>query len=137
MNIIKDTQITPIKITNDRYINTIRLEVEYDKGGVALITNEKHERGIICRIKPIEKKDGFTYMLYDGNLDHQGFYVFCEHCQRKAPKRMKEIADKIFNHSDQIAKLFVDKNYQEIANIIVVATREIEIQEKIEPITKQ
>ena len=99
----KDIVIDPvIPIGQYHKINTLRIEIDYQKDGRSWLTDEYHKKGIICRVTPMEKSEHGYSVMYDGKLEHQGFYVYCLACERKAPKKMEKIADAILPLSDAI-----------------------------------
>lgn len=108
----------PVSITEHHSITHIRISIEHDRGGKSIYTGEVHKTGIIVRVTPIQKSDNGIDVIYDGQIDHQGFYIYCCPCIRKSPKKMKMIADKVFKSANRISNLFMQKKYINILNII-------------------
>ena len=123
----KDIVIDPvIPIGQYRNINALRIEIDHQKDCHSWLTDEYHKKGIICRIMPIEKSEHGYSVMYDGKLEHQGFYVYCLACERKAPKKMEKIADAILPLSDTIKEKFLNNEFVGIAILITNAVKELQ-----------
>lgn len=104
----------------------LSVEVKHDNGGLSLGTGELHSKGIIVSITPIgiEEKEynGQKYKMYaqilDGKKEHSGFYVFVMACERKSPKKMQMVADKVLPLAETFRDLFLEGKYTEIASMI-------------------
>ena len=123
----KDIVIDPvIPIGQYHKINTLRIEIDYQKDGRSWLTDEYHKKGIICRVTPMENT-GYGYsIMYDGKLEHPGFYVYCLACERKAPKKMEKIADAILPLSDAIKEKFLNNEFRDIAILITNTIKELQ-----------
>ena len=123
----KDIVIDPvIPIGQYHKINTLRIEIDYQKGGRSWLTDEYHKKGIICRVTPMDKSEYGHCVMYDGKLEHQGFYVYCLACERKAPKKMEKIADAILPLSDTIKEKFLNNEFRDIAILITNTVKELQ-----------
>ena len=115
----KDIEITPIKVSGSHTeLNVLTVEIDHDKGGFNTFTGEYRKTGIICRISPKGKHDGIVSQIIDGKTEHMGFYVFLVPCGRRSPKRLQNAADAILPHAKEIAELFLQGEYVEIANLV-------------------
>ena len=122
----KDIVIDPvIPIGQYHKINTLRIEIDYQKDGRSWLTDEYHKKGIICRVTPMDKSEYGHCVMYDGKLEHQGFYVYCLACERKAPKKMEKIADAILPLSDTIKEKFLNNEFRDIAILITNTVKEL------------
>ena len=122
----KDIVIDPvIPIGQYHKINTLRIEIDYQKDGRSWLTDEYHKKGIICRVTPMDKSEYGHRVMYDGKLEHQGFYVYCLACERKAPKKMEKIADAILPLSDTIKEKFLNNEFRDIAILITNTVKEL------------
>lgn len=122
----KDIVIDPvIPIGQHRKINALRIEIDHQKDGHSLLTDEYHKKGIICRVTPVEKSEHGYSVFYDGKMEHQGFYVYCLACGRKSPKKMEKIADAILPLSDIIKEKFLNNKFRDIAILITNAVKEL------------
>lgn len=109
----------------------LRIEIDHDKGGFSWGTGEYHKTGVRCNVTPIEitysEYQGVKHKIYgqvfDGKTEHQGFFVHLIECQRKSPKKMQAAADKVLPLGEEIKKLFLERKYVEIANLVVNATK--------------
>ena len=123
----KDIVIDPvIPIGQYHKINTLRIEIDYQKDGRSWLTDEYHKKGIICRVTPMDKSEHGHRVMYDGKLEHQGFYVYCLACERKSPKKMEKIADAIFPLSDIIKEKFINNEFRDIAILITNTVKELQ-----------
>ena len=123
----KDIVIDPvIPIGQYHKINTLRIEIDYQKDGRSWLTDEYHKKGIICRVTPMDKSEYGHCVMYDGKLEHQGFYVYCLACERKAPKKMEKIADAILPISDPIKENFLNNEFRDIAILITNTVKELQ-----------
>lgn len=121
-----EVELNPtIKITEHYDITHIRISVEHDRGGKSIYTGEVHETGIIVRVTPIHKTDNGFGVMYDGQIEHQGFYIYCMPCIRKSPKKMEAIADKVFSVANGLSDLFLQGNYKNILEIINNIVKEL------------
>ena len=122
----KDIVIDPvIPIGQYHKINTLRIEIDHQKDGRSWLTDEYHKKGIICRVTPMDKSEYGHCVMYDGKLEHQGFYVYCLACERKAPKKMEKIADAILPLSDTIKEKFLNDEFRDIAILITNTVKEL------------
>jgi hypothetical protein len=123
----KDIVIDPvIQIDQHHKINTLRIEIDHQKDGHSLFTGEFHKKGIICRVTPMDKSEYGCGTMYDGKLEHQGFYVYCLPCERKAPKKMEKIADAILPLSEIIKEKFLNNEFRNIAILITNTVKELQ-----------
>ena len=123
----KDIVIDPvIPIGQYHKINTLRIEIDYQKDGRSWLTDEYHKKGIICRVTPMDKSEYGHCVMYDGKLEHQGFYVYCLACERKAPKKMEKIAAAILPLSDIIKEKFLNNEFRDIAILITNTVKELQ-----------
>ena len=123
----KDIVIDPvIPIGQYHKINTLRIEIDYQKDGRSWLTDEYHKKGIICRVTPMDKSEHGHCVMYDGKLEHQGLYVYCLACERKAPKKMEKIADSILPLSDTIKEKFLNNEFRDIAILITNTVKELQ-----------
>ena len=119
----KDIVIDPvIPIGQYHKINTLRIEIDHKK----VFTDEYHKKGIICRVTPMENTEYGYSIMYDGKMEHQGFYVYCLACERKAPKKMEKIADAILPLSDIIKEKFLNNEFRDIAILITNTVKELQ-----------
>lgn len=123
----KDIVIDPvIPIGQHHTINTLRIEIDHQKEGRSWFTGEYHKKGIICRVTPMENTEYGYSIMYDGKMEHQGFYVYCLACERKSPKKMEKIADAIFPLSDIIKEKFLNNEFRDIAILITNTIKELQ-----------
>ena len=123
----KDIVIDPvIPIGQYHKINTLRIEIDYQKDGRSWLPDESHKKDIICRVTPMDKSEYGHCVMYDGKLEHQGFYVYCLACERKAPKKMEKIADAILPLSDTIKEKFLNNEFRDIAILITNTVKELQ-----------
>ena len=123
----KDIVIDPvIPIGQYHKINMLRIEIDHQKDGHSWFTDEYHKKGIICRVTPMDKSEHGYSVMYDGKLEHQGFYVYCLACERKAPKKMEKIADAILPLSDIIKEKFLNNEFRDIAILITNTVKELQ-----------
>ena len=108
--------IDPIVVDSRTSITHIRLRITHDIGGYSWMTGQCRQRGVCVDITPIkvDPKYNSYSVLYDGKLEHQGFSILCIPTERKSPKKMRTVADKVFPHSDEIVKLFLDGKYNDV-----------------------
>lgn len=114
----KELTLDPVIQVNHHLLNTLKIEIAYQNEGYSFATGEFHEKGIICMITPMEKSNNSYCVLHDGEIAHQGFYVFCLPCGRKSPKKMEKVAECILPLSDEIKDKFLNNNFGSIAMII-------------------
>ena len=74
----------------------------------------------------MDKSEHGHCVIYDGKLEHQGFYVYCLACERKAPKKMEKIADAILPLSDTIKEKFLNNEFRDIAILITNTVKELQ-----------
>ena len=123
----KDIVIDPvIQIDQYRKINMLRIEIDHKKEGYNWFTGEHHKKGIICRVTPMDKSEHLYGVMYDGKMEHQGFYVYCLFCERKSPKKMEKIANAIFQLSDIIKEKFLNNEFRDIAILITNTVKELQ-----------
>lgn len=127
-NLVKEIEITPIKVNELKSITHIRFEIKHDKGGMSWGTGEYHHTGVKLQVTPIGRDPKYpnSYsVLYDGKTEHQGFFVFLCPCSRKSPKRMQKCADVILPMAEEMTDLFLKGDYVKIATLAQTATKDI------------
>lgn len=128
MELSREIKIAPIKVNGSRTeLNVIEIEVSHDKGGYNMFTGESRRTGIICSIRPMGRHDGCCSTIIDGKTEHMGFYTFLVPCGRKSPKKLEMVANEILPLSEKIAEMFLEGQYQAIANMMTSAVRAINL----------
>ena len=126
--LVKEIEITPIKVNELKTITHLRFEIDHDKGGMSLGTGEYHNTGVKLNVTPIGRDPKYpnSYsVLYDGRTEHQGFFVFLCPCGRKSPKRMQKCADAIMPMVNEMTELFLKGDYFKVAALAKEATKDI------------
>ena len=126
--LVKEIEITPIKVNELKTITHLRFEIDHDKGGVSWGTGDYHNTGVKLNVKPISRDPRYPNLysvLYDGKTEHQGFFVFLCPCSRKSPKRMQKCADVILPMAEEMTDLFLKGDYVSIAKLAQEATKDI------------
>ena len=111
--------IEPIKVTNDTTLDTLKIAVEYTKGGY----NTK--RGVYAWITPVQRGDTFERCILLGNRRESGFKVFLKEMGRKTPKLEQAICDKVAPLCDKIAEHYDRCEWQTIADILTSAVENV------------
>ena len=127
-NLSKEIKIDPIVVNELKTITHLRFEIDHDKGGMSLSTDEYRKTGIRLNVTPISRDPKYpnSYsVFYDGKKEHQGFFVFLCPCARKSPKRMQKCADVIMPMAEEMTDLFLKGDYVSIAKLAQEATKDI------------
>lgn len=104
----KEIPINPIPIKDNVVYNHIRVEV-----------CEGYWHRIYCVIYPIDlRPSGNCLIIGDNTIAHEGMSEILFRTRKSRPEKVKEYADIIFPHAEQIANLFLGKKYKEIRKLL-------------------
>lgn len=109
---------TPVNSGTGTVHNELKIEVDYQKGGVNWFSGDYCESGVFVYLKPVHRGNGFEGCSITGKTHVDGYKILLKQINRKSQKQIELAAAKVLPYAQQIADLYSDMKHQDVYNLI-------------------
>lgn len=95
--------------------NAVEVAVHYAEGGMSYFTYKNEGRGAYVHVTPVEISEGVVSRMLLGSTEQSGFKMFVLPMDRRNAKKLEAVAEKVDAIVPEIAKMFREGKYQDIA----------------------
>lgn len=108
----------PITRAGGEPLNKLRLNVDYQKGGVNYFSGDYSGSGVYIYIQPCTYNNGIIGTVITGKQHLDGYKILLKELNRKSQKQIDLMAEKVLPYAQQIADLYSDGRHQDIYNLV-------------------
>ena len=108
----------PITRAGGEPLNKLRVNVDYQKGGVNYFSGDYNESGVYIYIQPCTYNNGIIGTVITGKQHLDGYKILLKELNRKSQKQIDLMAEKVLPYAQQIADLYSDGRHQDIYNLV-------------------
>lgn len=108
----------PITRAGGEPLNKLRINVDYQKGGVNYFSGDYNEGGVYVYIQPCTYNNGIVGTVITGKQHLDGYKILLKELNRKSQKQIDLMAEKVLPYAQQIADLYSDGRHQDIYNLV-------------------
>lgn len=109
---------TPISKGNGEFLNKLRINVDYQKGGINYFNGEMCESGVYAYITPCTYENGIVGQVITGDQHKNGYKIMLKQINRKSQKQIDLMAEKVMPYAGVIADLYSEGKHRDIYNLI-------------------
>ena len=102
----------------DQVLDELKIDVDYQKGGINYFNGNIEKRGIYIVVKPCRRHHGIVSTMICGNRHANGYKVLIRELGRKSQKQIDFVADKVMPFAEKIADLYSEEKHNEIYDLI-------------------
>lgn len=92
-------------------LDTLELEIRYDKGCMNYFTYRVRPRAINLYVQPVHVENGCVSSTLLGGTRESGFYITLVEVKRKNAKKEQALADAIMPHAEELLHLWEMQDY--------------------------
>ena len=104
--------------TSSQLLNKLRIEVDYQKGGMNFFDGSINESGVYVYVTPCSYENGIVGQVISGNRHSDGYKILLKEIGRRSQKQIDLMAEKVLPYAQQIADLYSDGRHQDIYNLV-------------------
>ena len=109
--------------TKSQVLDKLRINVDYQKGGINYFSGNINEGGVYVYITPCTHEIGVTGFavtgtVITGNQHKDSYKILLKELGRKSQKQIDLAADKVLPYAQQIADLYSDGKHQDVFKLI-------------------
>ena len=108
----------PITRAGGEPLNKLRINVDYQKGGMNYFSGDYSESGVYIYIQPCTYNNGIVGTVITGKQHLDGYKILLKELNRKSQKQIDLMAEKVLPYAQQIADLYSDGRHQDIYNLV-------------------
>lgn len=109
---------TPVNVGNNKQLNKLRINVDYQKDHINYFNGDIEEGGVYVYITPCTYENGCVGTVITGKQHNDGYKILVKEIGRKSQKQINLVSEKVFPYAQQIADLYSDARHQDIYNLI-------------------
>ena len=108
----------PITRAGGEPLNKLRINVDYQKGGVNYFSGDYSESGVYIYIQPCTYNNGIIGTVITGKQHLDGYKILLKELNRKSQKQIDLMAENVLPYAQHIADLYSDGRHQDIYNLV-------------------
>lgn len=110
--------IAPIIRPNGEPLDNLRINIDYQKGGINYFTGNYCDSGVYVYFTPCIVGNGFISTTISGNTHIDGYKILLKPIGRKSQKQIEIMAGKILPHAQEIARMYSEAKHSEIYDYV-------------------
>ena len=99
-------------------LNELRINVDYQKGGVNYFSGNYSDSGVYVFLTPVHRDGISISQTISGKQHVDGYKILLKQINRKSQKQIELAAAKVLPYAQQIADLYSDVKHQDVYNLI-------------------
>lgn len=99
-------------------LNTLSIDIEYQKGGANYYNGSIDERGVYAIIKPCRRENGSIRMVFTGKRQTDGYKILLLKLSRNCKIKTDLMAAKVLPYAQKIADLYSDGQHNGVYQLI-------------------